>query len=118
MLEERNETQGDSLDASKAALIVPVGFVSDHMEVMWDLDVEARETAEGRGLWFARTPTPGTHPAFVEALVDLVRERMSARPVKERANATTIGPWFDVCRAGCCENPRLGFKPAIAGVLP
>ncbi|MGO3661058.1 ferrochelatase, partial [Microbacterium gubbeenense] len=88
------------------------------MEVMWDLDVEARETAERRGLWVARTPTPGTHPDFVQALVGLVQERIFARPTSRRSNTTTIGPWFDVCRPGCCENPRLGFKPAIAGLQP
>jgi len=108
----------DVLDLGTAVLIVPVGFVSDHMEVMWDLDVEARETAERRGLWVARTPTPGTHPDFVQALVDLVQERMTARPASRRANATNLGPWFDVCRPGCCENARLGFKPAIAGLQP
>lgn len=107
-----------ALEHRTAVILVPLGFVSDHMEVLWDLDTEARETAEARGLWMTRTPTPGTHPAFVEALVDLVRERVTARPVGERANATTIGPWFDVCRAGCCENPRLGFRPAIAGLQP
>lgn len=107
-----------ALDLGTAVLIVPVGFVSDHMEVMWDLDVEARETAERRGLWVARTPTPGTHPDFVQALVGLVQERIFARPTSRRSNTTTIGPWFDVCRPGCCENPRLGFKPAIAGLQP
>ncbi len=99
-------------------VIVPLGFVSDHMEVMWDLDEEATETATERGLWVTRVPTPGVHAAFVEALVDLVQERIEGRPVEERANATSIGPWFDVCRPGCCENPRLGFKPAIAGLQP
>ncbi|MGO2932007.1 ferrochelatase [Microbacterium sp.] len=108
----------DTLDGRTAVLIVPLGFVSDHMEVMWDLDTEARETAARLGLWFTRTPTPGTHPAFIAALVDLVQERVSGRPTPQRANTTTIGPWFDVCRPGCCENRRLGFKPAIAGLQP
>ncbi|MEJ6489709.1 ferrochelatase [Leucobacter sp. USCH14] len=106
------------LDGRTAVVIVPLGFVSDHMEVMWDLDEEATETATDRGLWVTRVPTPGVHPAFVGALVDLVQERLEGRPVGERANLTTIGPWFDVCRPGCCENPRLGFKPAIAGLQP
>lgn len=108
----------EALEGRTAVLIVPVGFVSDHMEVMWDLDTEARETAVRLGLWFKRTPTPGTNPDFVLALVDLVQERVSGRPAGQRANATTIGPWFDVCRPGCCENARLGFKPAIAGLQP
>ncbi|GEK86489.1 ferrochelatase [Microbacterium aerolatum] len=108
----------EALEGRSAVIVVPLGFVSDHMEVMWDLDTEARETAEEHGLWFARTPTPGTHPAFVAALVDLVRERIAGIPVEQRLNETEIGPWYDVCRGGCCANPRLGFKPAIAGLQP
>ncbi|WP_336660420.1 ferrochelatase [Leucobacter sp. USHLN153] len=108
----------EELEGRKAVIIVPLGFVSDHMEVMWDLDEEATETATERGLWVHRAPTPGVHPAFVGALVDLVQERIEGRPADQRANVTTIGPWFDVCRPGCCENPRLGFKPAIAGLQP
>lgn len=107
-----------ALEARTAVLIVPLGFVSDHMEVMWDLDEEASATATELGLWATRTPTPGTHPDFVNALVDLVQERISGRRVGMRANATSIGAWFDVCRPGCCENPRLGFRPAIAGLQP
>ena len=53
-------------------MIVPLGFVSDHMEVLWDLDNEALESAEEHGLRAVRVPTPGTHPAFVSGLVDLV----------------------------------------------
>lgn len=107
-----------ALEGRTAVLIVPLGFVSDHMEVMWDLDEEASATAADLGLWVIRTPTPGIHPDFVSALVDIVQERISGRPVQLRANITEIRPWFDVCRAGCCENPRLGFKPAIAGLNP
>lgn len=108
----------NELEGRTAVVIVPLGFVSDHMEVMWDLDEEATETATERDLWVTRVPTPGVHPAFVGALVDLVQERIEGRPVEQRASATTIGAWFDVCRPGCCENPRLGFKPAIAGLQP
>lgn len=107
-----------ALEGRGAVVIVPLGFVSDHMEVMWDLDEEATATAADLGLWVTRTPTPGTNPDFVRALADLVQERVTGRPVESRANATSIGPWFDVCRRGCCENPRLGFKPAIAGLQP
>ncbi len=102
----------------KAVVIVPLGFVSDHMEVLWDLDTEATETAEEHGLVAIRTPTPGTHPAYVAGLVDLVLERIEGTPAAERPALTPYGPWFDVCRPGCCENVRAGFKPAIAGVAP
>jgi protoporphyrin/coproporphyrin ferrochelatase len=102
----------------EAVVIVPLGFVSDHMEVLWDLDTEATETAEEHGLVAIRTPTPGTHPAYVRGLVDLVLERVNGTPTAERPALTSMGPWYDVCRPGCCENARLGFKPAIAGIQP
>lgn len=107
-----------ALEPRTAVIIVPIGFLSDHMEVLWDLDEEATQTARDRGLWVTRTPTPGTHPAFIDALVDLIRERLVGRPAGKRANTTRIGPWFDVCRPGCCENARLGFRPAVAGLQP
>jgi ferrochelatase len=102
----------------KAVVIVPLGFVSDHMEVMWDLDEEAMETAEEHGLAAIRVPTPGVHPAYVAGLVDLVMERVHGTPAAERPHLTDLGPWYDTCRPGCCENVRLGFKPALAGVAP
>jgi protoporphyrin/coproporphyrin ferrochelatase len=102
----------------EAVVIVPLGFVSDHMEVLWDLDTEATETAQEHGLISIRTPTPGTHPAYVRGLVDLVLERVNGTPTSERPALTSLGPWYDVCRPGCCENARLGFKPAIAGIAP
>ena len=102
----------------KAVVIVPLGFVSDHMEVLWDLDNEALETAEQHGLVAVRVPTPGTHPAYVAALVDLVLERVNGTPAADRPTTTELGPWYDVCRPGCCENVRLGFRPALAGIAP
>ncbi|MBP2435868.1 ferrochelatase [Microbacterium amylolyticum] len=105
-------------EGASSVVIVPVGFVSDHMEVMWDLDNEAMEAAEEAGLRAIRTPTPGIDPQFVSGLIDLVEERIAAVPQNERPRRTELGPWFDVCRPGCCENARLGFRPAAAGVAP
>jgi ferrochelatase len=102
----------------KAVVIVPLGFVSDHLEVKWDLDTEALQTAEELGLAAVRVPTPGVHAAFVSGLVDLVVERIEGTPVAQRPALTGLGPWYDVCRPGCCENVRLGFKPALAGIAP
>ena len=102
----------------KAVVIVPIGFVSDHMEVLWDLDNEAKETAAEHGLLMARVATPGVHPDFVQGLVDLVLERLEGTPASQRPAVTELGPWYDVCRPGCCENERLGFRPALAGVQP
>jgi len=101
-----------------AVAVVPLGFVSDHMEVLWDLDNEAKESAEDAGLRFARTRTPGVHPAYVAGLVDLVEERLNGTPAAERPHVTNLGPWFDVSRPGSDENVRLGFKPAAAGLAP
>jgi ferrochelatase len=102
----------------RAVIIVPLGFVSDHMEVLWDLDNEAMETSEENGIVAVRVPTPGTHHAYVKGLVDLVLERRDGVPVDQRPAMTELGPWYDVCRPGCCENTRLGFKPAVAGLAP
>ena len=102
----------------RGVLIVPLGFVSDHMEVLWDLDTEAMETAEELGLAAVRTATPGVHPAFVAGLVDLVEERLHGTPPEARPHLTELGPAYDVCRPGCCENTRRGFRPALAGVAP
>nr|WP_246349250.1 ferrochelatase [Nesterenkonia xinjiangensis] len=102
-----------------AVVVVPLGFVSDHMEVLWDLDTEAKETAEELGLDFVRTPTPGTHQEFVGGLVDLIGERLAQaedRPVRE--GLTDFGPWYDVCRPNCCVKVMLDGteKPTVAAV--
>ncbi|WP_353111234.1 ferrochelatase [Microbacterium sp.] len=102
----------------EAVVIVPLGFVSDHMEVLWDLDTEAMESAAEAGIRAVRTPTPGVHPAFVSGLVDLVEERIEGTPAAERPHVTPLGPWYDVSRPGDCENARLGFRPAAAGIAP
>ncbi|MDX2291791.1 MULTISPECIES: ferrochelatase, partial [Streptomyces] len=103
---------------AEAVVIVPLGFVSDHMEVLWDLDTEAMEAAEEAGIRAVRTPTPGIDPAYVAGLVDLVEERLKGTPKAERPHLTDLGPWYDVCRPGCCENVRAGFKPVAAGLRP
>ncbi|KAB1662686.1 ferrochelatase [Pseudoclavibacter sp. CFCC 13611] len=109
------ELPGESVEA---IAISPIGFVSDHMEVLWDLDTEALEAASEAGLRAVRTDTPGTAHTQVAGIVDLIEERMSAVDPADRPSATALGPWFDVCRPGCCENVRAGFKRAAAGVAP
>ncbi|HWR84935.1 MAG TPA: ferrochelatase [Rhodoglobus sp.] len=105
-------------DGVDGLVIVPLGFISDHMEVKWDLDTEAIETAGEHGMRAVRVPTPGIHEAFVSGIVDLILERRDGVPTAERPALTELGPWYDVCRPGCCENVRLGFKPALAGLAP
>ena len=103
---------------ARAVVVVPLGFVSDHMEVLWDLDTEAMEAAEEAGLRAIRSQTPGVDPAYVSGLVDLVQERLAGTKAGDRPHETPLGPWYDVCRPGCCENVRAGFKPAAAGIAP
>jgi ferrochelatase len=83
-----------------SVIIVPFGFVSDHMEVLWDLDNEAIETASGHGLRAVRVPTAGVHPAFITGLVDLVLERINDVPDAERQHLTELGPWPDHATVG------------------
>ncbi len=90
---------------ARAVVVVPVGFVSDHMEVKFDLDVEAAQTAERLGLVFARAATPGTDSRFVSMITDLVCERAGDPAVTQPAPAIalgTLGPGPDSCPAGCC----------------
>lgn len=110
--------EGLPAEGVAAVAIVPLGFVSDHMEVLWDLDTEAMDAAAAAGLRAVRTPTPGVDPVYVSGLVDLVEERLKGTPAAERPHETRLGPWFDICRPGCCENVRAGFKPAAAGLAP
>ena len=84
---------------SGAIVIVPIGFVSDHMEVKFDLDVEAAQTAEEVGLAFARAATAGTNPRFVSMITDLVCERLDGT-APLALGALGAGP--DSCPAGCC----------------
>jgi ferrochelatase len=99
-----------------AVVLAPIGFVSDHMEVVFDLDTEARETADRLGLALVRAATAGTHPAFVAALRDLLVERAAAErgDAPARAASSPIGPLPDRCVAGCCPNLR-GPVPALCG---
>lgn len=113
---------GDHLRAraaagARAVVLVPIGFVSDHMEVIYDLDTQAAGVAAAVGLPMARAATPGTHPDFVALVRDLLTERAAVErgvPV-ERAGLSGLGPMPDVCAAGCCPNPRGGGKPALCG---
>jgi protoporphyrin/coproporphyrin ferrochelatase len=87
-----------------AVAVSPVGFVSDHVEVLWDLDEEAAGTAAKLGLAFARAATVGTDPRFVAMVRELVLERME--PAGPRRALSRLGPAHDRCPAGCCPTGR------------
>jgi ferrochelatase len=106
-------------DGVPGAVLAPIGFVSDHMEVVFDLDTEACDTAARSGLPTSRAATAGTHPAFVAAIRDLLVERAAVERglAVVRASIGPPGPSHDVCPAGCCPNAR-GPRPALGGVDP
>ena len=80
-------------------VLVPLGFVSDHMEVIQDLDCEAAECAAELGMRLIRSPTVGVHPAFVNMITELIKERLGTA---ERRWLGDSGPWPDVCGDACC----------------
>ncbi|WP_030902684.1 ferrochelatase [Streptomyces sp. NRRL F-5126] len=98
-----------------AVVMAPIGFVSDHMEVLYDLDTEARAKAAELGLPVRRSPTVGADPRFAAAVRDLVLERAAAErgEPRERCALGALGPSHDVCPVGCC--PARTPRPAAAG---
>ena len=100
-----------------AVVLVPIGFVSDHMEVVHDLDTEALETAARIGLPCTRAATVGTHPQFVRGLVDLVLERAAVERGEAvgRPALSPLGPSHDRCPAHCCPNLRDPDRPTLCG---
>jgi len=89
----------------KDVIINPIGFISDHMEVMFDLDEEARDKAAELGVNMVRCATVGVHPQFVTMIRELVEERMSQS--KERPALGKMPASHDVCPLDCCEyTPR------------
>lgn len=100
---------GDHLRTLKAQgatdlAIAPIGFISDHMEVLYDLDREARELALELGLNLVRAATAGVHPAFVGMIRELIVERID--PAAPRRTLGARGPSHDVCPINCCPSMR------------
>jgi len=91
-----------------AVVVSPTGFLADHVEVVWDLEIEARQTAAELGLHFGRAATAGTHPAFVTAIAALVEEQLrGADPLA----LGTLGLCGIDCPPGCCPPPS---RPVLA----
>lgn len=106
-------------DGVRAVVLSPIGFVSDHMEVAFDLDTEALETAAELGLTAVRADTVGTREPFVRGLVDLVLERAAEARAGDAgavgfsgASVGDLPAWRDVCRPGCCRQ-RAGEPSGI-----
>ena len=81
-------------------VIAPVGFLSDHMEVLFDLDEEAKAICQEVGMEMTRAETPGTHPGFVACIRELIEERLGRR--SEKRAIGQFGPNHDVCPTDCC----------------
>lgn len=93
------KTRGGSSDV----VIAPIGFVSDHMEVLFDLDTQARELCEQLNLNMVRAKCVGTHPRFIRMIRELIAERMDETLPKLALG--TFGPRPDVCPTNCCLMP-------------
>jgi ferrochelatase len=90
-------SQGD-----KNVVISPIGFVSDHMEVIYDLDTEAKQLSQDIGLHMVRASTPGHDPLFIAMLGDLVEERLSDQPHRKAIGRMIAS--HDVCPPNCCNS--------------
>jgi ferrochelatase len=96
---------GDALREMQSGanvVLVPIGFISDHMEVLYDLDTEARAICEERGIHMVRAGTVGVHPAFLSMIRELISERMGQSDARAIGR---YGPSHGECRADCCPAP-------------
>jgi protoporphyrin/coproporphyrin ferrochelatase len=96
-------------DPGARVVVVPIGFVSDHIEVIYDLDTEVQAIARERGVNLVRAPTVGVHPKFLQMIRELIEERLGL------CQPRAIGqypPSHDVCRADCCPAPARRPEPA------
>ncbi|MFZ0419458.1 MAG: ferrochelatase [Candidatus Sulfotelmatobacter sp.] len=85
---------------ASAVVLAPISFLSDHMEVLYDLDVEARQLCDALGVTMVRAKTVGVHPKFIGMIRELILERMN--PEAERRALGMLGPRPDICAADCC----------------
>ena len=97
VLHQQSTASGESLTD---LLILPIGFISDHIEVLFDLDTEALEVCNKLGITLQRIPTVGTHPRFVQMIRELITERIVDQP--ERLVLGQMPPNHDVCPEDCC----------------
>jgi ferrochelatase len=91
-------------DLASAVVLAPIGFISDHMEVLYDLDIEAQQLCDSIALPVVRAKTVGVHPKFVGMIRELIVERTS--PGVERRALGSLGPRQDICEENCCPAPQ------------
>jgi ferrochelatase len=89
---------------ASAVVLAPISFISDHMEVLYDLDIEARQLCDSLSLPMARAKTVGVHPRFIGMIRELIVERTN--PGSARHALGSLGPRQDICEENCCPAPQ------------
>jgi protoporphyrin/coproporphyrin ferrochelatase len=97
---------------ASAVVLAPISFISDHMEVLYDLDIEARQLCDSLSLPMARAKTVGVHPKFIGMIRELIMERIN--PGVERRALGSLGPRQDICEENCCPAPQRPIHPQTA----
>jgi ferrochelatase len=98
-------------DLASAVVIAPISFISDHMEVLYDLDIEARNLCDELALPMARAKTVGVHPKFIAMIRELILERTEGL---DRRALGSLGPRQDSCAEDCCPAPQRPVRPQAA----
>jgi len=96
---------------ASAVVIAPISFISDHMEVLYDLDIEAQQLCDSLALSMVRAKTVGVHPKFIAMIRELILERTEG---SERRALGSLGPRQDVCAEDCCPAPQRPIRPQVA----
>jgi protoheme ferro-lyase len=99
-------------DLAASVVIAPIGFISAHMEVVYDLDTEAKQLCEDLQLPMVLVGTLGTHPRFVRMIRERIEERMSEEPVRIALGA--LAPSHDTCPTDCCPASQRPAQPGRA----
>jgi protoporphyrin/coproporphyrin ferrochelatase len=94
---------------ASAVLLAPISFISDHMEVLYDLDIEAQQLCDSLSLPVVRAKTVGVHPKFVAMIRELILERTN--PGSDRCAVGSLGPRPDFCEENCCPAPQRPVRP-------
>lgn len=100
-------------DLASAVVLAPISFISDHMEVLYDLDVEAKELCDSISLPMVRAKTVGVHPKFIALIRELIEERTNNA---ERRAVGSLGARADVCADDCCPAPQRPVASRAANI--
>jgi ferrochelatase len=105
-----------SHNLASTVVLAPIGFISDHMEVVYDLDIEARQLCDSLQLPMVRAKTVGVHPKFIAAIRELIEER--TKPGTERRSLGSLGSRSDDCAEDCCPAPQRTGRPVDTEATP